>query len=286
MNKANKYLYNYPQLSLGIQEGMSQSEEYRNIVRKGIMPDKLAFPFELSGEEDEYTIDTPAGEVNVLYLPDRAIFEYFIKVLAHRNEPVEIPLSMGASLISGINSWRKIYAHKEEYLQSGKDDWDEEFARFISVKENYKDTVLIVSKGYYSALKPEYINMNSDEWLEKSKTIRIYHEISHYISRKLFIENKEVLRDEIVADAIGFIAAFGYYDSLLARKVLGIDNEKFNRDGRLINYVSEEELDIYIDRAHKIIDTLDDYFKFRNLGDIFNVLLDIERTKVAIWKID
>ena len=78
MNKANKYLYNYPQLSLGIQEGMSQSEEYRNIVRKGIMPDKLAFPFELSGEEDEYTIDTPAGEVSVLYLPDRAIFEYFI----------------------------------------------------------------------------------------------------------------------------------------------------------------------------------------------------------------
>ena len=286
MNKANKYLYNYPQLSLGIKEGMSQSEEYRNIVRKGIMPDKLAFPFELSGEEDEYTIDTPAGEVNVLYLPDRAIFEYFIKVLAHRNEPVEIPLSMGASLISGINSWRKIYAHKEEYLQSGKDDWDEEFTRFISIKENYKDTVLIVSKGYYSALKPEYINMNSDEWLEKSKTIRIYHEISHYISRKLFIENKEVLRDEIVADAIGFIAAFGYYDSLLARKVLGIDNEKFNRDGRLINYVSEEELDIYIERAHKIIDTLDDYFKSRDIGDIFNVLLDIERTKVAIWKID
>ena len=286
MNKANKYLYNYPQLSLGIKEGMSQSEEYRNIVRRGIMPDKLTFPFELSGEEDEYTLDTPAGEVNVLYLPDRAIFEYFIKVLAYRNEPIEIPLSMGASLISGINSWRKIYAHKEEYLQSGKDDWDEEFARFISVKENYKDTVLIVSKGYYSALKPEYINMNSDEWLEKSKTIRIYHEISHYISRKLFIENKEVLRDEIVADAIGFIAAFGYYDSLLARKVLGIDNEKFNRDGRLINYVSEEELDIYIERAHKIIDTLDDYFKSRDIGDIFNVLLDIERTKVAIGKID
>ena len=195
-------------------------------------------------------------------------------------------MSMGASLISGINSWRKIYAHKEEYLQSGKDDWDEEFTRFISIKENYKDTVLIVSKGYYSALKPEYINMNSDEWLEKSKTIRIYHEISHYISRKLFIENKEVLRDEIVADAIGFIAAFGYYDSLLARKVLGIDNEKFNRDGRLINYVSEEELDIYIERAHKIIDTLDDYFKSRDIGDIFNVLLDIERTKVAIWKTD
>ena len=286
MNKANKYLYNYPQLSLGIKEGMSQSEEYRNIVRRGIMPDKLTFPFELSGEEDEYTLDTPAGEVSVLYLPDRTIFEYFIKVLAYRNEPTEIPLSMGASLISGINSWRKIYAHKEEYLQSGKDDWDEEFARFISVKENYKDTVLIVSKGYYSALKPEYINMNSDEWLEKSKTIRIYHEISHYISRKLFIENKEVLRDEIVADAIGFIAAFGYYDSLLARKVLGIDNEKFNRDGRLINYVSEEELDIYIERAHKIIDTLDDYFKSRDIGDIFNVLLDIERTKVAIWKTD
>ena len=80
MNKAFKYLYNYPQLSLGIKEGMSQSEEYRNIVRRGIMPEKLDFPFELSGEEDEYTLNTPCGEVNVLYLPDRNIFEYFIKV--------------------------------------------------------------------------------------------------------------------------------------------------------------------------------------------------------------
>ena len=286
MNKAFKYLYNYPQLSLGVIEGMSQSEEYRNIVRRGIMPEELSFPFELSGEEDEYTLRTPCGEVNVLYLPDRSIFEYFIKVLAHRNEPVELPASMGASLISGINSWRKIYAHKEEYEKSGNTDWDEEFNRFISVKENYKDTVLIVSKGYYSALKPECIDMESDEWIDKSKTIRIYHEISHFISRRLFIENKEALRDEIVADAIGFIAAFGYYDKTLAEKVLGIENKELNRNGRLVNYVSEEELEESVKRAHKIIDALDEYIKSKDIDDVFDLLLDIEKEKVAIWKID
>ena len=286
MNKAFKYLYNYPQLSLGIKEGMSQSEEYRNIVRRGIMPEKLDFPFELSGEEDEYTLNTPCGEVNVLYLPDRNIFEYFIKVLAHRNEPVELPASMGASLISGINNWRRIYAHKEEYERNKGNDWDEEFNRFISVKENYKDTVLIVSKGYYSALKPEYIDMDSDEWIDKSRTIRIYHEISHYISRRLFIENKEVLRDEIVADAMGFIAAFGYYENTIAEKVLGIENEVLNRNGRLVNYVGEEELDSSIDRAHKTIDALDEYIKSKDTDDVFDLLLDIEKEKVALWKTD
>ncbi|MGN1405882.1 MAG: DUF7005 family protein [Erysipelotrichaceae bacterium] len=286
MNKAFKYLYNYPQLSLGVRKGMSQSEEYRNIVRRGIMPEDLSFPFELSGEEDEYTLSTPAGEVDVLYLPDRSIFEYFIKVLAHRNEPVELPASMGASLISGINNWRKIYAHKEEYEQNGNTDWDEEFSRFISVKENYKDTVLIVSKGYYSAIKPECIDMDSEEWIDKSKSIRIYHEISHYISRKLFIENKEALRDEIVADAMGFIAAFGYYDKALAEIVLGIEKEELNRNGRLVNYVSEEELKSSILRAHKIIDALDQYIESKDLSNVFDLLLDIEKEKVAIWKID
>ena len=85
---------------------------------------------------------------------------------------------------------------------------------------------------------------------------------------------------------MGFIAAFGYYEKTIAEKVLGIENEVLNRNGRLVNYVGEEELDSSIDRAHKTIDALDEYIKSKDTDDVFDLLLDIEKEKVALWKTD
>ena len=59
-----------------------------------------------------------------------------------------------------------------------------------------------------------------------------------------------------------------------------------NRNGRLVNYVGEEELDSSIDRAHKTIDALDEYIKSKDIDDVFDLLLDIEKEKVALWKTD
>lgn len=280
MTPIEKYLNNYPQLSLPIKEGESKSEEYIDITRYGIFPDTLIFPFKETGKEEANTFNTPAGKAEVLYLPDRQIFEYFIKVLAYKCEPVDIPKSTGAILISGINNWKKINNHKKEY--SGN-DWDEEFERFTSVKENYKDTVLLVSKGYYSNVSPNLIGLQEKYWIDKSKIIRTYHELTHFISRKLFIENKETLRDEIVADSIGIIAAFGYYDDLLAKKVLGIENETYRIGGRLENYVNNSMLESEVKRANKIIDLLKNYYLNKDLSKPFNILLKVEEEKVGIF---
>lgn len=280
MTPIEKYLNNYPQLSLPIKEGESKSEEYIDITRYGIFPDTLIFPFKETGKEEANTFNTPAGKAEVLYLPDRQIFEYFIKVLAYKCEPVDIPKSTGAILISGINNWKKINDHKKEY--SGN-DWDEEFERFTSVKENYKDTVLLVSKGYYSNVSPNLIGLQEEYWIDKSKIIRTYHELTHFISRKLFIENKETLRDEIVADSIGIIAAFGYYDDLLAKKVLGIENETYRIGGRLENYVNNSMLESEAKRANKIIDLLKNYYLNKDLSKPFNILLKVEEEKVGIF---
>ena len=59
-----------------------------------------------------------------------------------------------------------------------------------------------------------------------------------------------------------------------------------NRNGRLVNYVGEEELDSSIDRAHKTIDALDEYIKSKDIDDVFDFILDIEYENVSILKIE
>lgn len=87
MSAITYYTWKYPQLSLSVREGMSKSEEYISIVRKGLFPSEPFFPLPETGLEEQISIDTPAGAAEVLYLPNREIFEYFVRVLAYRCAP-------------------------------------------------------------------------------------------------------------------------------------------------------------------------------------------------------
>lgn len=288
MTPIEQYVYNYPQLTLPIKEGMSKSPEYTAIVRKGFLPSTRQLPVAITGQEELLTIATPAGEAQVLYLPDRNLFEYFIRVLAYRCEPAQIPRSTGAMLISGINNWRRIEAHKKEYLENGGDDWSAEFKKFSSVPGNYKDTVLLVSRGDYSALLAAMAGFPKEEWIDDSKTIRTYHELTHFVSRKLFPENQEALRDEIVADCIGILAAFGTYDDLLARKVLGIESDTYRSGGRLENYVDAAVLLEEAKRADDIISKLKVFSAEHPCAgnvsqkDLFDFLILVEKNRIGM----
>lgn len=282
MTPIAQYLWKYPQLSLPVSEGMSKSPEYLAIVRKGILPSEPTFPLQETGLEETDIIDTPSGPAEVLYLPNREIFEYFVHVLGYRCEPVPIPASMGSMMISGINNWRKIEAHKKEYLSAGGTDWKTEFREFTGKQENYKDVVLLISRGNYSALSAQDAGFKEEEWLEKSRTIRTYHELSHFVSRKLFPQNKEPLRDEIVADSIGILAAFGCYDELLAKKVLGIEKETYRAGGRLENYVENEQLQKEALRAKRIIEELNQFYTGQGKMTPFELLLAAEEEKAGV----
>lgn len=261
MTPIELYTWRYPQLALAIEEGMSKTEAYGNIVRRGILPEHPAFSGKETGEEKLLLMDTPTGAIEVLYLPEREMFEYFVRALAHRCEPAAIPPSMGAVMISGLNNWRKIESHKKEYLAQGKTDWQAEFKRFTAKKENYKDTVLLVSKGYYSAVTPKEAGFTPEEWMEKSRTIRIYHELAHAVSRKLYPDDVQTVRDEVVADSIGLLAAFGTYDGMLAKMLLGIREGAYHAGGRLENYVESYELERMVRRAEIWIETLQVFYE-------------------------
>lgn len=272
----------YPQLTLGVREGLSETAEYADIVKRGKMPEQLTLPIPLSGEEKSEMMETPAGSVLAVYLPERSVFEYFVRVLAYRCEPKEIPPSMGAVCIRGLNNWRKIKAHKEAYLATGNQDWKEEFRRFTAVKGNCRDAILLISKGGYSNLAASEVFLSKEEWVAKSRILRTFHELSHVISGESFPENKEALRDEVVADAIGILAAFGRYDTGIARKALGIEGKTYRKGGRLENYVEAEKLEEEMQRAYRLTELLETFLEQNPGLPPFEALKKLEEQKLGI----
>lgn len=258
----------YPQLSLPIKAGERETEEYKSAVLQGRkIENRPAF---LYNENDRLEcIDTPAGIAEILSLTEREDFVHAMRALAYRCEPVEIPESNGATAISGLINWEKLRPHLAT-------DFDE----FISDKSNYLDKLIILSSGYYSALKPEDAGIPADEWKEKSIEIRKYHELTHFISGKLYPENKEAIRDEVTADSIGVIAAFGNLNAELVKKFLGTEGEAYREGGRLQNYCENPAEQMPFVNAY--IEQLEAEYKNFKGETQFDFLKYIEEEKIGM----
>ena len=229
----------FPQLVLPVSEGISQSKAYKDAVLRGHpLLEKPVFvsPDQISVE----TVATLAGNVEVILFLERKDFLHAYRALGYRCEPVAIPDSVGACIIDGVADWGKIRKHRKVYEAAGYDDWSQEFRRFTSVRENYRSMLILLSGGFYSAVSPETIGQTKEEWTCKSILIRKYHELCHFVCRKLWPEKKDALRDEVYADCIGLIAAFGNYDAMLARTFLGIEGEQYRKTGRLLHYAGDD----------------------------------------------
>lgn len=276
------YLYQYPQLTLPVAEGMSQSDEYADIVRRGKLPAEIAGAagFDGSGAARE-RLHTPAGEIEVLYLPVREDFERFIRVMKGKCEPIPVPIAIGAMTFFNVNNWRRIHAHRAAYLAGGGKDWAAEFKRFTAQNANYRDTIVLLSRGYYSALAPEQAGYEAEAWLALSKTIRTFHEAAHVVSRTLFMQNREALRDEVIADCIGLTAATGGYDQALAARLLGVEGAAYREGGRLQNYVDPgEDMDAACARAQAVICACGEAWA-RKAGPVFEFLTYLEEEKIG-----
>lgn len=221
--------------------GEEMEETYRDVVLRGkaVGNPSLAL-FHGSPQDKLWMEDTPAGPVEILYLGDREDFENFLRLTAYKCRPVKIPPTTGAMALTGLINWQKIQRHQEEYTASGKTDWPEERSRFLSVRENYKDMLIVISDGPYSGVPWDSTGYPAQEWLEISRKIRVFHECTHVICRRKFPELKDAIWDEVAADAIGLIGATGDYDATLASLFMGVNEEGYIK-GRLENYVGQED---------------------------------------------
>lgn len=276
--------WNYPQMILNPEPGLKETMEYKDIVLRGKLPRECVCPFMMSEQDSFQEMDTPAGKVGVYFLYHRDSFERAVQILAYRGEPRPLPASMGAVTIWKINNWRKIYAHRAEYLAAGNTDWKAEFQRFTKNTDLYKDTVILLSNGYYSAISLGEAGFTEEEWLQYSRGIRTWHELAHVVSRNLYPENQETIRDEVVADCIGLVAVFGTYDPRLARLFLGITEEGYRPGGRLENYIAEkhdgqEGQQELLDRAGWIIEELSEAVDGK---EAYQCLQKIEEGRIGI----
>ena len=282
----------YPQLYLD--PDSADIEEYKACVRKGERPAECGLSHFVMDERDcAEDIDTPAGVAKVITLHNRHDFEIFVRIMlaAKEGPDKKVPQTMGASTIVAFN-WPRINAHREAFLEEQRavgvpePDWSAEFKRFTSVRENYQDLLIVLSCGPYSNVDADRVNellteaghegISDDAWRELSGKIRKYHELTHFVCRKLYPDKIEVVWDELVADAVGIYGAFGGFRKDLEELFLGISGCRYT-GGRLENYTEEStDLDELVAWADSVLGEFEMMISRVHGSDVFGIMKLLE----------
>ena len=286
----------YPQLYLD--PDSSSIDEYKAAVLSGDRPDKRDLShFACDARDSAERIMTPAGEALVVTLYNRRDFEIFVRCMMAAKEGPDkaVPATMGASTLTAFN-WPRIFAHRDAFMKEQREagvedpDWGAEFRRFTSVKENYIDTFIVLSRGPYSNVSAEAASeasgtdMSGEEWTERSDTIRKYHELTHFVCRKLHPDMIDAVWDEMTADAAGIYAALGRFDRPLEELFLGISDGKYT-GGRLENYLKEDEdIDGLAPRVSAVLREFERIAENRSGMEAFDFMLMLEEKQKELWK--
>jgi uncharacterized short protein YbdD (DUF466 family) len=100
---------------------------------------------------------------------------------------------------------------------------------------------ILLSDGYYSAIPPEDIGLKPADWLQKSFVLRRAHECAHYYTLRAYGFMNNALKDELIADAMGIIEAFGEYRADFFLRFVGLENyPEYREGGRLQNYLPKD----------------------------------------------
>jgi hypothetical protein len=233
---------NFNQLKFPISEGISRTEEYRSAVNRGIPPNQTTRQDSLQLQHPEAVQliihQTAAGKIPLLYTGDRQDFINLVCALTKKNEPVPIPESMGAQIVSGYNNWGRIREYRERWQRANPEqDWDLEFQRLIPQKDLYQDTFVILSNNEYSGVPARDMELTKNTWRQMSLVVRREHECAHYLMRRLFGQMRNNMLDELIADYAGLVSAFGRYRAAYFLHFLGLtDYPRSWKGGRIENY--------------------------------------------------
>ena len=118
------------------------------------------------------------------------------------------------------------------------------FTMQTRAKQIYHHRVLLLNYAPYSNIPAETMGIDEADWLTRSHRLRIRHECAHYETLRIFSDMQNHALDEIMADALGQIAAFGNFDANRQRVYFGLTKGKDTCTGRLSFYcqdVAEEE---------------------------------------------
>jgi hypothetical protein len=206
-----------PQLQLPQVEGISGTELYKSVVLRGEAAACLMDWHEPAALR-LWIAPHPCGAMPVLETPNWDDFVQLIRGLAHRGEPVAIAEGVHAQAISGLIHWGLIHRFGRQSRAS----------------------LIVMHQAPYGSLPAREVptelgRLDDAAWLEASSTLRLEHELTHLSTRRLLGEMRLNLLDELVADCMGIVAAFGRFSAELFGRCLGLETT----NGRWTTYTGE-----------------------------------------------
>lgn len=173
------------------------------------------------------------GLIPVLLPGSRADFLTLVRAIVHQGEPVDIPASTGSMFINGYRNRRR-YLMVRHALASGvlQAEWRD--------PQLWRDKFIIVSSGPYSGVPAAALGYVEKEWPAVSLRIRVAHESTHYVARRLFPRLKFSLQDELIADFAGLMQATGSFAARTFLTFMGLEHfPSYRPGGRFENYQKE-----------------------------------------------
>lgn len=236
------------QLRFPVRAGMSETAEYRAATRAGAPPPEgEGVRLEAPGALRLFLHPTAAGRIPVLLAATRADFVTLVRALVRRNEPAEIPPSMGACMVAGYNNWERMARVRRAWEAGalpveGAAGWPAAFAVLRGRRELYQDRFVVLSPGPYSGVAPGEMGMGEDEWNAASVRIRLEHECAHYVTRRVLGSMRNNLLDELIADYVGIASAAGSFRAGWFLRFMGLEGPGYRAGGRLQNYRGDPPL--------------------------------------------
>ena len=96
--------------------------------------------------------------------------------------------------------------------------------------------LILLGSAPYSNVPASDLGLDEDDWLERSTALRLAHECTHYETLRLFGDMKNHALDEIMADTMGQLAAFGSFSAQRQRLFFGLGPGGETCTGRLTFY--------------------------------------------------
>ena len=281
------------QFQFPIQNGISTSEEYINSTLRGTPKTRKVGLVLNQPELIKLAIykNDMIGKVPVIIVPNNNDFNTIISALSNKNEPQELPKSMGALFMNGINNWDRIHRLKRNWLkQNPIGSWNLHFKEQILPKPHlFKDKLMVLSTKAYSGIKNEDIGVSKSTWKSSSLIIRREHECAHLFTLKQYGCMTNNMHDEIIADYAGITKVLGQFNKDWFLHFIGLENYPiYRKGGRLENYQGQKNLSKEAFEALKTLvkSVSETIYKFdTSLGKIKSTADQINRIK-SICEVD
>lgn len=218
-----------PHLNFPIDDKLADTPEYKDaIFYANIKPERTdgeGLPLKDADHLQLAIIQSDAGSLPMLFVPEREDFESIIKAVNCSNTNKEVLPEITSTTMLPFRNTARIAVHRERYekkkaLMNLNTTWRDEYAKLLMKPEQYLDTFIMVSGEGASGVSASEMDLPEDEWKAKSIVIGREKEALKYYMRRIFLVEKPHPYVEFIAYYTALISAMGSFNADTLSKLM------------------------------------------------------------------